>query len=386
MADHTFIRIAIAVLLLTGLCLGGLDQSGSKDAKNLTLSEFNAQVPQGNANAAVSELGAPQTAATGAGTELAAYTEQAPPAAKQKALQPSAILSNPPRYMYYGGEYLSWNDFSVAFPTNQPGLWIERAVSWSMYATLPLGGWAQELIYVPTATPVTMYEIHPDGFVNAYDLGFSQPGYYTLWYYADEPGRHICMIVTNSGYSNQVIVDVYGLYGININRIVPTPKPDPQKECEAKGWPWVWQNGACVNMGPVPNPVAECQAKEGCTWANGECQCFKPVPNPVEECESNPLCHYVDGQCLCTGGSPDTEKQSCESNSQCDYVNGQCYCRGLDTGSSQSENFNPAPNPTTQCNPGCYWDGSQCLCTGGMGSSSSGGNDDTDGLSGSSSA
>lgn len=394
MADHTFIRIAIAVLLLTGLCLGGLDQSGSKDAKNLTLSEFNAQVLQGNASVAVSELGAPQTAAASAGTEVAAYTQQAPSAAKQKALQPSAILSNPPRYMYYGGQYLPWSDFSVAFPSNQPGLWIERAISWSMYATLPWGGWTQELIYVPTASPITMYEIHPSGYVTAYDLGYSQPGYFTIWYYADEPGRHVCMISTNSGYSNQVVIDAYGSYAIGVYRPVPTPKPDPQKECEAKGYPWVWQNGACVNLGPVPNPVAECEAKgQGWKWVDGECrQIDGPVPNPVDECESNPLCHYVDGQCLCTGENTDTEKQSCESNSLCDYVNGHCYCRGEQTEPTEPtpgpfpnpnpEPFNPAPNPT--CGSGCYWSGTQCVCTGMMGSSNSGGGGDVDGVSDSS--
>lgn len=388
MADHTFIRIAIAVLLLTGLCLGGLDQSGSKGAENLTLSEFNAQVPQGNANVAVSELGAPQTAAASAGTEVAAYTQQAPPATKQKTLQPSAILSNPPRYMYYGGQYLPWSDFSVAFPSSQPGLWIERAVSWSMYATLPWGGWTQELIYVPTASPVTMYETHPSGFVTAYNLGFSQPGYYTIWYYADEPGRHTCMISTNSGYSNQVVIDVYGSYAISVYRPIPTPKPDPQKECEAKGQGWKWVDGECRQIdGPVPNPVAVCEAKgQGWKWVDGECrQIDGPVPNPVAECESNPLCHYVDGQCLCTGGSPDTEKQSCESNSLCDYVNGQCYCRGGETEPTPGpvpnpspEPFNPAPNPVSQCNPGCSLVNGQCVCMDLGTSSNSGGNDAPD--------
>lgn len=386
MTDHKFIKIVVTILLLTGLCLGGLDQTGSKGSKNLTLSEFNAQVPQDSLGASLSELGAPKTAATIAGSDVAVYSAQVPPSAKQKTLQPSAILSKPPKYMYYGGQYLPWSKFSVAFPGTQPALWIEKAVSWSMYATLPWRGWTQVLIYVPTASPVTMYEIHPYGYVTAYELGFSQPGYYTLWYYADEPGRHTCMIATNSGYSNQIIIDVYGTYAIGVRRINPTPTPNPQKECEARGWPWVWQNGACVNSRPAPNPVAECEAKEGCTWANGECQCFKPVPNPVAECESNPLCHYVDGQCLCTGGNTDTKRQSCESNPLCDYFNGQCYCRGaknIDPMPSPSpEPFNPAPNPS--CGPGCYWSGNQCVCTGMMGSSNSGGGSYDDGVAGSS--
>jgi hypothetical protein len=385
MADHTFIRIMVAILLLTGLCLGGLDQSGSIGAKNLTLSDFDALVPQSSADIAASDLGAPQAAASNAGTEVAAYTQQAPPTADLRALQPSAILSNPPRYMYYSGKYLSWSDFSVKFPSNQPGLWIERAVSWSTYATLPWGGWARELIYVPTASPVTMYEIYPDGYVIAYSLGFVQPGYYNIWYYADEPGRHRSMIATNSGYSNQVIIDVYGAIGTIITP-KPTPQPDPQKACEAKGWPWQWVNGECVNVGPAPNPVAECEAKGWpWQWVNGECVNVGPAPNPVAECEKNPLCHYVDGQCLCTGAG-DTEKQNCEANPLCDYVNGQCYCRGGEAQpmpgpvpNPNPEPFNPAPNPVSQCesNPGCQWSNGQCLCTG-LGSSNSGGDDGSD--------
>lgn len=384
MADRTFIRIAIAILLLTGLCLGGLDQSGSKDGKNLTLSDFNALVPQDSLNIEASDLGAPQAVAANAGTDVAAYTQQAPPAAMQKTLQPSAILTNPPRYMYYSGKYLSWNDFSATFPSNQPGLWIERAVSWSTYATLPWSGWARELIYVPAASPVTMYEIYPDGYVMAYSLGFVQPGYYTIWYYADEPGRHRSMIATNSGYSNQVIIDVYGTIG---TIITPKPTPDPQKECAARGWPWVWQDGKCQNMGPAPNPVAECEAKGWpWQWVNGECINVGPAPNPVAECEKNPLCHYVDGQCLCTGAI-DTEKQNCEANPLCDYVDGQCYCRGdndqpmpgpVPNPTPEPEPFNPAPNPVSQCGSGCYWSGSQCVCTGMLDTNSnSGGNDGT---------
>jgi hypothetical protein len=54
-----------------------------------------------------------------------------------------------------------------------------------------------------------MYEIHPNGFASAYNLGYHNQGFYTLWYLADEPGRHICMIATGSGHSNQAIIDVY---------------------------------------------------------------------------------------------------------------------------------------------------------------------------------
>jgi len=318
-AEHLLFRIAIATLLLCSLSLGGLDQSGNNNAKNMTISDFNTLVPLSDAQDSFVDTGAPWTTSADGGTEMAVYTEQAPPAADLEKLMSSAILKSPPRYMYYNGGYLPWNDFSTTYPSNNPGLWIERAVSWTLYATLPRGGWTRELIYVPQASPVNMYEIYPGGFVLSYSLGMVQPGFYYIWYYADTSGRHRSLFSTNSGYSNAVTIDVYPAG--NYIKINPTPKPSPK-----------------------------------------------------EECEKNPLCHWVDGQCLCTG-DVDTEKEKCEANPTCDWVNGHCYCRGQDPepmpGSVPNPNpepepepFNPAPNPVAECqsNLGCHWDNGRCNC------------------------
>ena len=374
-AEHLLFRIAIATLLLCSLSLGGLDQSGNINAKNMTISDFSALVPLSNVQDAIVDTGAPQAASTYSGTEMAIYTEQAPPTTDLKKLMPSAVLTSPPKYMYYNGDYLAWNDFTTTFPSNKPGLWIERAVSWTLYATLPWGGWTREMIYVPQASPVTIYEIYPSGYVLGNNLGLVQPGYYYIWYYADALGRHRSTFSTNSGYSNQVIIDVYGATGTIITpKPTPTPKPDPQKECQAKGWPWIWQDGQCKYMPPVPDPVAECEAKGWpWQWVNGECTNVGPVPNPVAECEKNPLCHWADGQCLCTGDI-DPEEQKCEANPLCDWVNGQCYCRGLDpepmpgpvpNPNPDPEPFNPAPNPVAECQQsGCQWADGRCNCMG----------------------
>ena len=203
---------------------------------------------------------------------------------------------------------------------------------------MPLGSWARELLYVPTASPISMLEIYPSGYAMKHDLGPVSPGYYYIWYYADAPGRHRNLFVTNSGYSNAVIIDVYS----SAIRPVPKPTPDPRKECEARS-----------------------SDAQTCEWRDGSCQCYmKPAPNPVAECESNPLCDYVDGQ---------------------------CYCRGLDpepmpgpvpNPNPEPEPFNPAPNPTADCPDGCYYANGRCNCMGLGGgsdySNNGGGETDTD--------
>lgn len=323
-AAYLPIRIAIASLLLCSISLGGLDQSGNSGAENLTISQFSALVPAGDLESSFVDTGAPPATLGDAGTEVAAYTDQAPPIADLKTLMPSAVLNNPPRYMYYNGDYLAWNDFANTFPSNNPGLWIERAVSWTLYATLPLGGWTRELIYVPQASPVTMYEIYPSGYVMGYSLGMVQSGYYYIWYYADAPGRHRNLVATNSGYSNAVIIDVYS----SIIRPVPKPTPDPRKECEARS-----------------------SDTQTCEWRDGRCQCYmKPAPNPVADCESNPLCDYVDGHCYCRGLNPEPMPGP------------------VPNPNPEPGPFNPAPNPVADCPDGCYYANGRCNCMG-LGSS-----------------
>jgi hypothetical protein len=358
-AEHLLLRIALATLLLCSLSLGGLDQSGNVNAKNMTISDFNTLVPLSDAQDSFVDTGAPWTTSMEGGTEMAVYSEQAPPAADLEKLMPSAVLKSPPMYMYYNGNYLPWNDFSTTYPSNNPGLWIERAVSWTLYATLPRGGWTRELIYVPHASPVNMYEIYPGGYVLSYSLGMVQPGFFYVWYYADTSGRHRSLFSTNGGYSNAVTIDVYPAR--NYIKINPTPKPTPKEECEK-------------------DPL--------CKWVNGGCIC-QPAPNPVAECEKNPLCHWTDGQCLCTGYE-DPEKEKCEANPTCDWVNGHCYCRGEDPepmpGPVPNPNpepepgpFNPAPNPVAECQSnGCQWANGQCNCMGlggGVDNSNNGGDE-----------
>ena len=339
MTNRILVLTLLVLFFFAGPAMGGYDLAGSMVAENLSSDNSTAQSLATNEGVALANAMAPQMTATEPGTELAFYTTHPPAATELKGLLPFNAKVSPSTYVFYKGTYLGWSGFNSKFPGTLPGLWIERSVSWSWYVTMPLGGWAREILYVPVASPVSMYEIYPDGYTRKYDLGFVQPGDYYLWYYADTPGRHFNVLGVSSGYSNMVVIDVYG---ITEPRPIP-PRPDPKKECEK-------------------NPL--------CVWENGKCDCFKPAPNPVAECEKNPNCHWTDGQCLCTMPNPDDkEKEKCEQNPNCDWVNGQCLCReGPMPGPVPNPNPDPMPGQTPaescQQNPGCHWANGQCLCTG----------------------
>ena len=360
MAYKLSVWMMMSLILLAGLAQGGYDSSGSAGAENLSLAKFSAQNFNINAKSALSYSLAPDIPSAGPGTELAFYSNQPPDEASTMSLLPFDSETFPSRYFFYMGSCLGWNRFGSQFPSNLPGLWIERAVCWSWYATMPWGGWARELLYVPLASQVSIYELYPMGFVTRYDLGFAEPGYYYLWYYADTPGRHLSVLGVSTGYSNTVVIDVYSASGIEPvppKPVPPKPIPDPKEECEKRGFPCVWQDGECI---------------------------CKIAPNPVAECEQNPNCHWVDGQCLCTMPDPDeASRQSCEQSPNCDWINGRCSCRDEPMpgplpgptpepmpGPIPGPEPGPGPSPAELCqqNPGCYWANGQCLCTGAGGS------------------
>jgi hypothetical protein len=336
--------LSVAIfLILIGLAAGSYDLGKGVQSKNLSMSDFSALGVESHTDNAVLGAGAPQAPATDAGTELAIYSDQAPPSTEQGKLMSADVSATAPQYIYYDGNYLGWNQFSAIFPT-QPGLWVERAAGWSWYATLPLGGWTTELIYVPNESPLTIYELYPEGYVMSYYLGSVNPGYYYIWFYADTSGRHRNVVSTSSGFSNTVVIDVYS---------PQPPKPTP------------------------PSPKEQCEMNPQCSWANGQCYCrgLNPDNPEKDKCEQNPQCDWVNGQCYCRGLIPeDPEKAKCEQNPQCSWANGQCLCRGLnppEPGPMPSPT--PGPSPEQQSceeNPSCHWSAGHCYCTG-LGSSSS---------------
>lgn len=311
--NRNFEWMLIIFLIFTGIALGGYDDlSVSTEAENLTAANPTVQSLETDTGSALADAMAPQVPASEPGSQTALYVSQNPINADLKGLMPFNAEVSPSTNVFYKGNYLGWNGFTSQFPGTSAGLWIERSAGWSLYATMPLNGWARELLYVPITTPIFMYDIYPSGFVMRYNMGVVQPGYYYLWYYADTPGRHFEVFGISSGYSNKVVIDVYP---ISVPMPVP-PKPvppDPRKECEKKPtchWSDSYQQCYCTGFKPENPEKQSCEQKSYCSWVDGQCLCTMPnpepipgpAPNPVAECEKNAGCFWADGQCQCSPG------------------------------------------------------------------------------------
>lgn len=141
-------------------------------------------------------------------TVTAVYSTQAPPATQQNVLMSYNVQTAPPAAVYFSGTYMPWTSFNQVFPTNTPALWVASSAGWSWYATCPVGGWVQDLMYVPYTGTMKLYEFYPDGTVKLYSYGFATPGYYYIWFYADTPGRHITLFTIYDKPSNYITIDV----------------------------------------------------------------------------------------------------------------------------------------------------------------------------------
>jgi hypothetical protein len=141
-------------------------------------------------------------------TTTAVYTTQAPPATQQNVLLSYNVQASPPSAVYYSGTYMPWTSFYQVFPANSPAFWVASSAGWSWYATCPVGGWIQNLMYVPYTGTMKLYEFYPDGSVKLYSYGFAAPGYKYIWFYADTPGRHVTLFTVFDKPSNYITIDV----------------------------------------------------------------------------------------------------------------------------------------------------------------------------------
>jgi hypothetical protein len=141
-------------------------------------------------------------------TITAVYTTQAPPSTQQNVLLPYSVQTAPPTAVYYSGTFMPWTSFYQVFPAKSPALWVASSAGWSWYASCPVGGWIQNLMYVPYTGTMKLYEFYPDGSIKLYSYGFATPGYKYIWFYADTPGRHLTLFTVFDKPSNYIMIDV----------------------------------------------------------------------------------------------------------------------------------------------------------------------------------
>jgi hypothetical protein len=147
-----------------------------------------------------------EPSSTGAVTAI--YSTQAPPADQQKVLLSYNVQASPLSAVYYSGTFMPWTSFYKRFPAKSPALWVASSAGWSWYVTSPVGGWIQNLMYVPYTGTMKLYEFYPDGSIKLYSYGFATPGYKYIWFYADTPGRHITLFTIFDKPSNYITIDV----------------------------------------------------------------------------------------------------------------------------------------------------------------------------------
>jgi hypothetical protein len=138
----------------------------------------------------------------------AAQTFQAPQATGQQEALTYNILANQPVAVFYAQAIQPWQTFVSIFPKNIPMFWVNTQAGWQWYATCPLGGWAQEIMFIPQTGSLGVYEVYPDRNTKYYDYGYATPGYHYIWFNGDTPGRHTLFITVDKIPSNSVAFDV----------------------------------------------------------------------------------------------------------------------------------------------------------------------------------
>ena len=155
------------------------------------------------------QLAQPQAGTTQPGvTNTAAQTFQAPQSSDQQTLLAYNILANQPGSVFYNQVMQPWQTFVSSFPKNMPAFWINTQPGWQWYATCSIGGWAQEIMFIPRTGTLGAYEIYPDRTTKYYSYGYATPGYHYIWFNGDTPGRHTSIITVDNIPSNAVAIDV----------------------------------------------------------------------------------------------------------------------------------------------------------------------------------
>jgi plastocyanin len=114
-----------------------------------------------------------------------------------------------PAMVYFGStqKAVSYSQYkSYALSTGVNSLWIQGISSWSQYAMVPLGSMLTLKAISPEGGWGYLYEIYPDGTLNAKKMGFYSNQ--KIDFYADQVGSHQLFFNIESQPSNVIVIDV----------------------------------------------------------------------------------------------------------------------------------------------------------------------------------
>lgn len=215
--SHRIFAVILAVLSI--LCSGTalLGMAGAQNQSTVTIGTVPSGITVGTPSQMVTVGNVPSGVTIGSGAQtsqtqttypMAVYSQQAP-AMQMTLLSYNQSLTGS---VYSNGNYIPWSSLT---PGTNPLFWIETSMGWSWYATVPMGSFVRELMYVPTSGPVQVYEIYPSGMTQVYDLGLAQSGYSYIWFNAGAQGRYTSLFTVNGMPSNAVMIDVQTISGLS---------------------------------------------------------------------------------------------------------------------------------------------------------------------------
>ncbi len=136
------------------------------------------------------------------------------------------ITGNMPSTVFFGNQAQPVNYAQYASSPSYTGsssLWVQGSTSWAQYAVVPQGATVNLLAITPTPGSGYFYFTDSNGQMYTYNYYFYPYSRMTL--YADNPGRHVLSFAVNGMMSNQVTIDVTGVYTPPTNYLPPAYYP-----------------------------------------------------------------------------------------------------------------------------------------------------------------
>ena len=211
-------------------------------------SSFNTYPKKTKANNLTKSASLTQPAVAASASSAEAYVFSEPTESEKDVLLDYTVPGGEQSLVYYHNMMLDWRTFVSSFPQDVPMFWVKTKGGWQWYSSCPLGGWLQEIMFIPKSGKLGMYETYPNQTVMYYDFGYATPDYHYIWFNGDTPGRHIQLITVDHIPSNVLVFDVSPSEEMDIaTSKIKEPNDPAEAFCIQRGN--LYNNGICTFPG-----------------------------------------------------------------------------------------------------------------------------------------